>query len=131
MAADDTMAARDRMASMAVSRGFREFVVDQLSGLGEVRTRAMFGGVGLYLDDLFFGLLDDDTLYLKADDGNRALFEKAGSRPFRPSPDRPETMQYYDVPLRVLEDVDALTDWAKAAIGAAHRKGVRKAMKRR
>ena len=107
---------------MAVTTGFRDFVIDQLSSMGEVRPRAMFGGVGLYLGDLFFGLIDDDVLYLKVDDATRAFFERAGSAPFRPYKDRPETMQYYNVPLGVVEDVETLAEWAQLALDAAHRK---------
>jgi DNA transformation protein len=108
---------------MAVSKGFRDFVIDQLSCVGEVRPRAMFGGVGLYLEDLFFGVMADDVLYLKVDDASRAFFERAGSTPFRPYKDRPETMQYYNVPLGVVEDIDTLAAWARLALDAAHRKG--------
>ena len=42
---------------MAVSREWEEFVLEQLSGLGRVRSRRMFGGVGLWLDGTFFGLV--------------------------------------------------------------------------
>lgn len=38
------------------------YVVEQLSGLGRVDSKRMFGGVGLYCDGLFFGLLSNDTL---------------------------------------------------------------------
>ena len=59
----------------------------------------MFGGAGLYHDGLFFGLIDDDALYLKVDDSNRIDFEARGKGPFRPFPDRPEAvMNYYEVP---------------------------------
>jgi len=37
----------------------------------------MFGGVGIYCGDLFFGLIDDDTLYFKVDDSNRSDFTHA------------------------------------------------------
>jgi DNA transformation protein len=39
---------------MAVSDDFRDFVLEQLALAGSVTPRAMFGGVGLYLDGLFF-----------------------------------------------------------------------------
>jgi DNA transformation protein and related proteins len=131
MAADDTMSAWNWTLPMKVSPGFRDFVLDQLSALGDVRSRPMFGGVGLYLDEYFFGLLADDTLFLKVDDGNRPEFVKAGSRPFKPYAHRPATMQYYDVPLRVLEDADVLIEWAKGAVAAARRKGVARPKRRR
>ena len=37
----------------------------------------MFGGHGLYLDDLFFGLIAYDKLYLKTDEQNRGDYVKA------------------------------------------------------
>ena len=39
---------------MAVTDDFREFVLEQLRPSGRVTSRAMFGGIGLYLDGLFF-----------------------------------------------------------------------------
>jgi hypothetical protein len=42
---------------MRVTDGFRAFVLDQLAAVESVRARAMFGGVGLYANDLFFGIL--------------------------------------------------------------------------
>ena len=55
------------------SSSFEVFVVDQLSELGTVTSRKMFGGVGLYCDDRFFGLIAHDQLYLKVDDSNRGV----------------------------------------------------------
>jgi DNA transformation protein len=79
----------------------------------------MFGGVGIYAADLFFGLIDDDTLYLKVDDTNRGQFEERGMGPFRPSGEHGEVMQYYEVPEDLLEDPEELARWVAAAIGVA------------
>jgi DNA transformation protein len=80
----------------------------------------MFGGVGLYLDGLFFALIDDDTLYFKADGATRGRYESAGSKPFCPDPSRPEqAMGYWQVPAEVLEDPEALSTWAREAVGVA------------
>jgi len=57
--------------------------------------RPMFGGWGLFDDDRMFALLAGGTLYLKADDGNRADFEERGLARLRPWPDKPMTMPYY------------------------------------
>ena len=117
---------------MPVSAGFRAFVLDQLEDLGGVHARAMFGGVGLYADDLFFGLIADDTLYLKVDDSNRGEFLAVGMGPFKPYADRPETMSYYQVPAGVLEDADALVAWARRAcrVAAARRQSKRASRRR-
>jgi|SRR5687768_14749416 len=105
---------------MAVSAGFREFVIEQLAPAGRVTSRAMFGGIGLYLDGLFFALIDDDALYFKADDTTRARYQEAGSRPFCPYPDRPDqSMGYWQVPADVLEEPETLAAWAREAMGVA------------
>lgn len=115
---------------MAVTREFRSFVLDQLGRvIPAVRDRAMFGGVGIYAADLFFAIIDDDVLYFKVDDTNRAAFEARGCGPFRPYGPDGETMSYYELPADILEDADALRVWAEAAIDVARRK--RKQPKRR
>jgi DNA transformation protein len=111
---------------MRVSDSFRTFVVEQLAGVDGLRARAMFGGVGLYAADIFFGLLASDALYLKVDDSNRAGYEAAGMEPFRPYADRPMTMPYYRVPAQVLEDADLLSDWARTSVRVAERSGAKK-----
>jgi DNA transformation protein len=113
--------------SMRVSDGFRAFVLEQLAGVASVRGRAMFGGVGLYADDIFFGILAADTLYLKVDDSNRGQYEAARMTAFQPYPDKPMTMSYYQVPARVLEDGEELAAWARASVQVAARAMPRKA----
>jgi DNA transformation protein len=105
---------------MPVSPHFRDFVLEQLAPAGRVAPRAMFGGVGLYLDGLFFALIDDDTLYFKADESTRPRYERAGSRPFCPYPGEPDkAMGYWQVPAEVLEDPDEVAAWAREALGVA------------
>jgi DNA transformation protein len=108
---------------MPVSASFRTFVVDQLTRVvPRVRSRSMFGGVGIYAGDLFFALIADDTLYLKVDDSNRPDFEARGMGPFRPYGEGGEVMQYYQVPADLLEDIEALRPWAEKAVAVAGRK---------
>ena len=105
--------------SLRVSASFRDFVLDQLSHMRDLRAQAMFGGVGLYAGDLFFGILAADTLYLKVDDTTRHDYEVAGSSPFKPYAHRSMTMAYYGVPLEVLEDAAMLGEWAARAVAIA------------
>lgn len=118
---------------MAVSDEFRDFVLEQLAPAGRVVPRRMFGGIGLYLDGLFFALIDDDSLYFKTDDANRPRYEAAGSRPFCPFPDRPNhVMAYWEVPAEVLEDTEELRQWTREALAAAlAARGKRSARRRR
>jgi DNA transformation protein len=116
---------------MSVSDSFRAFALEQLQRtIPDVRARSMFGGVGVYAGDLFFGLMDDDILYFKVDDSNRGRFEERGMGPFRPYGDGGEVMQYYEVPADVLEDVDLLASWAEASMAVA-RKAKRARSRRR
>jgi len=124
---------------MPVSDEYIQFVLDQLSSLGGVTARRMFGGAGLFRDGTMFGLVADDVAYLKVDDSNRNMYEAAGAKRFRPYPDKPETMSYYDVPAEVLESRDTFAEWAEASArippktpgGKRRRNSARKMAKKR
>ncbi len=105
---------------LRVSDGFRAFALDQLSHACEVEPRSMFGGVGLYSGELFFGLLAADVLYLKADGETRHRFEQVNAKPFMPYAERAST-NYFEVPIGVLEDADELRHWVADALAAASR----------
>ena len=83
----------------------------------------MFGGVGIYSAEVFFALIDNDTLYFKVNDQTRPAYVKKRMKPFIPDPRKPESAMngYYEVPVSVLEDRDELGAWAAKAIavGAA------------
>lgn len=106
-----------------VSDDFRDFALEQLRRAtpAAITHRAMFGGVGVYADGVFFALMDDDLLYFKVDDGNRGDFEARGAGPFLPygDPDRP--MSYWQLPGEVLEDPAELGVWVERAIDVARR----------
>jgi DNA transformation protein len=105
---------------MPVSSDYLNYVLEQLAGLGGVAARRMFGGVGLYCEELFFGLIDNDTLYLRVNDDNRADYTARGMGQFRPYADRPEiSMTYYETPADVLEDPAELLSWARRSVAAA------------
>jgi DNA transformation protein and related proteins len=107
---------------MPVSAEYLDYVADQLACIGEVVTKRMFGGVGLYHDGLFFGLIASDVLYFKVDDETRPDYLSADARPFAPYGEESYSMSYYEVPVDVLEDVGLLRTWALGAVGAAARK---------
>ncbi len=79
----------------------------------------MFGGLGLYAEDIFFGVVDDDRLYLKVDDETRPRYQAAGTRPF--SPMGSDMNGYWLVPGGIVEDVDELGEWAREAVDVARR----------
>jgi DNA transformation protein len=113
---------------MPVTASYRAFIIERLQlALTDVRGRDMFGGVGIYSGTTFFALIGNDVLYFKVDDGTRAMFESRGMRAFRPFGEGGEVMQYFEVPADVIEDTEALREWASAAVTVGRRAKQRKA----
>ena len=108
---------------MAVSDGFAAHVRELLAGMGALRTRRMFGGAGVYLDDLMFGLIADETLYFKADADTRPAWEAAGSEPFSFAykDGRREITSYWRLPASASDDADEAQRWARLGLEAALR----------
>ena len=105
---------------MAVQAQYLEYVREQLAGLGHVSTRRMFGGVGLYCDELFFGLIDDDTLFFKTDASNAAQYQARNMPRFMPPTNRPMSpMGYHQVPADIIEDGELLVTWARQSVAVA------------
>jgi DNA transformation protein and related proteins len=105
---------------VTVSSDYLAYVLDQLTELGGVSARRMFGGAGLYCDEHFFGLISEDTLYLRVDDSNRADYSARDMAQFRPYADRPQlSMSYFEVPAEVLEDPRLLAAWAARSVAVA------------
>ncbi len=100
--------------------------------LGNLRAKAMFGGFGLYADELFFAIVADDVLYVKVDEHNRAKFEAQKLSAFRYSmkDGRMMSMSYYPLPESALEDSSALIQWAREGVAAALRAPERKKRKK-
>jgi DNA transformation protein len=95
--------------------GFKDYVLDQLDGLGGVSARSMFGGHGLYRHDEFFGIVFDGSLYFRTDENTRTSYIDQGSEPFQPTP-RQRLKNYYEVPADVIEERERLVEWARDAV---------------
>ncbi len=106
---------------MGFSPDYRAKVEAILAEVVPIRTKAMFGGVGIYSEDLFFALLAEDKLYFKVDETNRADYEAAGMSPFFPF-DSPTPMGYWEVPNNVQNTLSELKIWVDKALGVAARK---------
>ena len=105
-----------------MSREFADHVVGLLQEMGPVEARSMFGGYGIFLDGVMFGLIADEELYLKVDDHNRPDFEARNLGPFvYEGKHRPMTMSYNLAPPEAMDDSEALSDWGRSAYAAAQR----------
>jgi DNA transformation protein len=104
-----------------------ETIADRLVAMGPVRARRMFGGHGVFLDGVMFGIVWRGTLYFKTGDANRADYEKAGSAFFTyDRGPRRVSMSYMTVPDKVLGNGATLARWGEKALAVARaRKGKR------
>lgn len=104
---------------MSVQAQYLAYVLEQLAGLGGVSTRRMFGGVGLYSGEFFFGLIDDDTLFFKTDGSNSAEYRARGMPRFMATEGSGADKGYFQVPADIIEDAEALADWARRSVAVA------------
>ncbi len=101
---------------MAVSNDFIQYVLDQLSGLGKVQIKRMFGGAALYQDELAFGMIANDVVYLKVDDSNRDKYLHEASTPLKPFKNNATVLSFYNVPPDVFDNADLFVSWAKESL---------------
>jgi DNA transformation protein len=108
---------------MVASDGFAEFLREQLAPLGPVTMRRMFGKTGVFCDGLMLGMVWDNTLYFRVDDGNRTAFKEAQSSPplnYKKKGGAID-LSFWRAPERLFEEPDQLAAWARAALAAARR----------
>jgi DNA transformation protein len=102
------------------------------SVFGLVAVRRMFGGAGIYADGTMFGLVAGGVIYLKADELNAPAFERENLPPFtyETRDGKRGVMSYRRMPERLYDDPDELATWARDALAAAQRTGVRAVKKK-
>jgi DNA transformation protein and related proteins len=108
---------------MVASPDFAEFLREQLAPLGRVSMRRMFGKTGVFCDGVMFGMVADNTLYVRVDDQNRTAFKEAASSPPLNYCKKGSTidLSFWRVPERLMDEPDELVDWAREALAAACR----------
>src|ERR1700724_2151981 len=110
----------------------RDFLIDLFSDFGPVTIRPMFSGFGISADGINFAMALRAGLYFRADDQTIAQFEAEGSKPFQYQT-RAKTVtvnSYWQLPARLFDDPEELAEWARAALAAAQRAGLRKRPKK-
>lgn len=96
--------------------------LELLAPLGAVRARRMFGGHGLYCDDLFFALIAGECLYVKVDATTQPAFAAAGCEPFVYNAKTGAiAMSNWSVPAEAMESPALMQPWARQALAAALR----------
>ncbi len=105
---------------MPVSPDFVTRVSRQLSEARPIRIKKMFGGLGIYLDEAFFGVCDDDGTFFKVDESNLKRYEEAGMGPWMMGGVLND--KYRQVPEAVMDEPGELGEWIDAAAEVARRK---------
>ncbi len=107
---------------MVGSREFVDFAIELLGPFGTVSSRRMFGGHGIFLDDLMFAIVHGEALWFKTDEMNRSEFVAAGSEPFSyVRSGKTATMGFHRAPVDAMDSPAAALPWARSAYAAALR----------
>ena len=115
------------MPALNVENEFVGYVVELMQSIGPVYAKSMFGGHGIFLEELMFGLISDGTLYLKADKESENEFLEKGLEVFTYNRQGKRLkMSYYQAPEEALEDVEEMNTWANKAYSAALRADLKK-----
>ncbi len=106
------------MLSVTELPEFVVFVSDQLEKSGTPRFKKMFGGFGIYIDEIFCAIVSSSNrFYLRVGADNIGDFESERMPQFPGK--KGAGMPYYEVPEQVLEDAEMLGAWVRKARDAA------------
>ena len=110
-----------------------EDIRELFAAFGAVSVRRLFGGAGIYADDMMFALAHDGVIYLKVDAQTMPAFERESLAPFTytTSGGKRGVLSYRRMPDRLYDDPQELAAWAREALAAARRSGSRKSPRRR
>ena len=100
-------------------------IADLFAAFGPVRTRSLFGGLGLYADGMMFGLIIDGRLYLKADAAFATDLATAGAEAFTYArkDGRRVSIGYWSLPEPALDDGELAAALAHRALAVARAAG--------
>ena len=120
------------MPESKTEKEFVSYVTEMMQTIGPVSPKKMFGGYGIFLEGLMFGLIADNVLYLKADKEIENEFKAKGLDAFKYYKKGKEyNMSYYQAPEETLEDSEEMKSWANKAYSAAIRASLKKANKKK
>ncbi|HLO93562.1 MAG TPA: TfoX/Sxy family protein [Burkholderiaceae bacterium] len=105
-----------------MSKELLDHALELLAPLGSLRSRRMFGGWGIYVEDLFIAIIAFEQLFLKADDVTVPRFEAAGCRRFEYEREgKMAGLRYFTPPEDAMESPALMRPWAQLALEAALR----------
>ncbi|MGL4380501.1 MAG: TfoX/Sxy family DNA transformation protein [Vibrio sp.] len=88
--------------------------------LGRVKSRSMFGGFGIFVDDTMFALVVNDTLHIRADEASIEKFKQQGYAPYvYKKRGFPVVTKYYALPDNCWSDPASILTEAHTALDVA------------
>ena len=106
---------------------FTDYLQEVFKEFGPINAKRMFGGYGIYYKGVMFALVQDDTLYLKADDSiaENFIVRNLGQFEYKKG-DKMIKLSYYQAPEDILEDRKMASEWARRSFEAALRTKTKK-----
>lgn len=115
------------MTTLSDDKEFTNYILDLMQSIGAVYAKRMFGGYGIFLDDLMFALINNGLLYLKADIKNKDNFIKNDLTAFSyMKKGRKCKLSYFQAPEDALEASEMMHSWAQSSYDAALRAATKK-----
>lgn len=106
---------------------FVEHILELLEGIDTISTKRMFGGVGLFYDNLMFAIVVKDELYFKTDLELAEEYKGLGSYPSSyMRSGKSCNLNYYLAPYKTLDSADEMKFWAAKSIVVAQRASANK-----
>ena len=105
---------------MRMKSSLASYVTENLAFLGQISNRAIFGAIGIFIEERLLGIVIDETLYLHTGPTNQDDYLSRGMAQFKPYPNAFDlTTDHHRVPDEVLNDPALLKEWGERALKAA------------
>jgi DNA transformation protein len=105
-----------------MSQDYCNYLCGIFEPFAPVSGKRMFGGHGLFVDGLMFGLVADNCLYLKIDSQTKDLFLDEGLEAFTyMKKGKPIHLSFHQAPEEIYEDSEQAGIWFNRAYAAAIR----------
>ncbi len=96
------------------------YVTEHLAFLGRISNRAIFGGIGIFLDERLLGIVLNEQLYLHTDKSNLDDYLSRGMEQFKPYPNAFDlTTDHHRVPQEIIDDPEQLKEWGRRSLVSA------------
>jgi DNA transformation protein and related proteins len=105
---------------MTLNSTFVKHALEAMMAVAPITYRRIFNGVGIYHLGVQFAIILQDSLYFRANEDSRCLFEAQLMPAFQPrGADMVESF-FFQLPEEVLHKPDELKYWMRIAVEASH-----------